>query len=66
MKENEIRVGCTYAGTGWTTPRKVEEIVTEPGRWGATNVLYSRVGGKKGLTRKALCHFAFEATHEVT
>lgn len=65
MKESEIKVGSVYAGNGWSTPRKVEQIEKKPGMFGSTEVLYSRVGGRKGAVRKALCHFAFEATNEI-
>jgi hypothetical protein len=65
MKESDIKIGRTYAGGDWKTLRKVEQIETDPGRFGSTYVLYSRVGGQKGMVKKYLCHFAFEAEREV-
>lgn len=65
MKEIDIKVGATYTGKDWKTPRKVVQIETPPGRFSSPYVLYSRVGGRKGTVKKWLCHFAFEATSEV-
>ncbi len=62
MPEAEIAVDHTYEGHGWRTPRKVVDIVTEPGRWGGTYVLYESVETKPRRGKKYLCAFAFEAT----